>query len=182
MRRNEAGRLVKRSRYLMLSEKCILLMLLEGSDNDTCRVPDYATPSVVELQTWTRLGRSTVYRVLSHTEAHGWMSRESGRGRGHKTRYQLVPRQPDEDCGCPPKKVPSAGLYEQKRSRYVGLEKVPLENESSQVNPRIVGRVTEGRVEEGQPEQCLAAGCDRPARRGCRTCWDHAELEERVAS
>ena len=153
-------------------------MLLEGADNDTCLVPEYTTPSMTELQMWTRLGRSTVYRVLSHTEAHGWLSRQSGRGRGHKTRYQLVPRQPDDDCVCPPKRVPLAGLYEQKRSRHVGLEKVPPENESSQVRPRIVGRVTEGRGEKGQPEQCAIRGCERPSRRGCWTCWEHARRED----
>jgi hypothetical protein len=30
-------------------------------------------------------------------------------------------------------------------------------------------------VAEGGPPSCV--GCDRPARRGCDTCWDHASLE-----
>lgn len=41
---------------------------------------------------------------------------------------------------------------------------------------------TEGKLttnaENGQSPQCIA--CDMPARRGCRTCWNHARLEVRT--
>jgi hypothetical protein len=72
------------------------------------------------------------------------------------------------------------------RERQERHRKTLLSRDRSRDNPRDntrPGQARTGQAPNGQQpltdvhtrEACL--GCDRPARNGCRTCWDHAHLE-----
>lgn len=103
MRRSDAGKVLKRNRYLSISERLVFLLLLEGADNDTCDLPAKMAPnSRVELADWAGLSPRQVQRVFRHLEGHGWVGLERGSGRGKGTKYRLLPRTPDPECppGC----------------------------------------------------------------------------------
>lgn len=100
MKRSTAGHRVKQCAYLTSSEKHVLLTLLEVAQNDDCTLLDRWTPSVSTLSVQTSLSLATVKRAMRHLELHGWLSRKPGMGRGHKSSYALLPREPDALCPC----------------------------------------------------------------------------------
>lgn len=100
MKRSTAGHRVKQCSYLTSSEKHVLLTLLEVAQNDDCTLLDRWTPTVAALSIQTSLSLATVKRAMRHLEQHGWLCRRSGQGRGHKSSYALLPREPDALCSC----------------------------------------------------------------------------------
>lgn len=149
MRRGQAGLLVKRCDYLSASDKAVFLALLETADNATCLVPDKMAPTLDTLTRWTSLSRRTVQRATAHLELHGWAAVTRGQGRGIRSRYALVPREPDLSCSC--EKVSRRhplpirkGVTEDEKRCHERPEKVSRGPESPQVNTGIARREKEG--------------------------------------
>lgn len=171
MKRNDAGRIVKRCAYLAPTDKLVFLMLLEGADNTNCTVPDYMTPTTPELAVWTSLSLATVKRSIRHLELHGWLQRDPGRGRGRKSTYGLVPREPDACCGCekvslralsdeskgvtPEPFMDTKGVTGDKKRGHLEQEKGSDDLGTPQVSPAIVGRDSrEGREQYQRCDRC----------------------------
>lgn len=160
MNRYEAGKLVSKCTYLSAAEKSVFRTLLERSNNYTCGLDAKFTPTVPELVLATSLHRATVLRSIGHLETHRWMERTAGKGRGHKSRYQLVPGIPDPSCDC---KRSHQATVSSSNSRTRRPEKVALPPESAQVKSPFRTRTAEEEKEEhgckvNPDDQCRGAG------------------------
>lgn len=193
MKRSAAGRLARDSEELSVAEYAVFMTLLDRADNDTCVVPDRRTPSLRQMALESKVSKSTVALGLDHLERHGWLSRERSKGgRGAKTSYVLVPgvvspcqcktvRRPDR------LRQPRNGPTEPRNGPVVGTETV-RRDESFRRSDHAMhqGHLGEGVPGMGQNDTnvttlprptCAVTGCERPARRACRTCWEHASQE-----
>ena len=200
MNKNEADKLVRGCRYLTPGQRLVFLTLLGRVDYATCELPERFTPTLAELAGWTGLAEKSVKRSLAHLDAHGWVGREVGRGRGHKSRYELLPRTPDPQCGCRPVKGDKMTPFTEGRKGVIGGEKrghsdprkgdIGDRKAAGQQPVSLEGREGEGRVmpdttmntrtSEYVPSerpQCAFEGCAELARRACVTCFEHARLE-----
>jgi hypothetical protein len=136
------------------SERLVFFVLLERANNDDCAVPDFMTPSLVQLADDTGLSKKTVRAGLNHLESHGWVHRaRSAGGRGHKTGYRL-----DHGCECDcPKQEPQSPFSSEKQ----GTERPQKQGTSIPQNGRsaFVPHVgsTEGRTKEGQLEPAASS-------------------------
>src|SRR5438046_1316600 len=91
MRRGEGGKHLRtRGRWMRPSERIVFLILLERSDNTTCSVPSFMTPSLTQLADAARYSNSATAEALTHLERHGWVTGARGGGRGRKSGYQLA--------------------------------------------------------------------------------------------
>lgn len=165
MNRNAAGMRVKRCPYLTAAERLVFFALLEVADNADCRVPVTMTPTVPTLAAWTHLGRTTVKRATHHLASHGWLHCEPGKGRGNRSTYALVPREPDPACLCEkgPPRTPLAvvkGSTETPKRVQIEQEKGPTAPVSAQVKPAIARR--DSREEKG------GSGCNVNPDDNCR--------------
>jgi MarR-like DNA-binding transcriptional regulator SgrR of sgrS sRNA len=76
---------------MSLPESAVFYVLLERSDNDTCAIPLWMTPSLVQLAEAVHCSKSAAAAALDHLSAHGWVIRQRTKGgRTHKTTYQLA--------------------------------------------------------------------------------------------
>lgn len=195
MKRSQAGMLVKSCEYLLTSEKAVLLALLERADNETCSLPKTMTPTVATLAVWTSLSLRTVQRVLAHLEKHGWARvTRGGNGRGIKSEYELVPREPDISCDCE-RVSPVRPLRAQKgvtvtpfktekgdtddaKGCHERQERVTSGSESSQVNDGFAHREKRGHVRgsviEGYKRCHSCASTDTQIIGAYRFCREHA--------
>jgi hypothetical protein len=144
---------VKRCDYLTAAERLVFLALLEVANNVDCVVPDNMTPTVPTLAGWTHLGRTTVKRATNHLASHGWLVCEPGRGRGNRSTYALVPREPDPACQClkGPQRTPlvvAKGSNETPKRVQIEQEKGPTGPEFLQVTTDIARR--DSREEKGR--------------------------------
>jgi hypothetical protein len=182
--RGSAERAVAES-GLPMAETLTMMMLLRRAHNDTLAVPDWRTPALPQLAGEVRVDVRRVRRLLAHLERHGWVKRLAGRGRGRKSTYVLLPA--PGSCDCHEKRVSQPPITDRKggletpfcgqgKGVWEAQEKGAKPAASSQVSPGIAPRAHQG---EGVDKEALACigGCGRAARRGCRTCWDHAHLE-----
>lgn len=192
MKRGEADWAVKHCGYLSATDKAVFWALLEPADNDTCVLPDRFTPSLGELARWTSLGVSSVKRALAHLADHGWLLREVGNGRGHKSSYRLVPYAPDADCHCvkgstvTPLRVakePTVDTFAEIKEPTVDLEGVqggprrgPDDSEDQQVKPTFARREAgkQGRHDPGC-DRCSTSPSrvDNGGNRFCASCAPH---------
>jgi len=175
MRRGEAWKpLRERGGWMHSSERVVFYALLERSDNGDCSIPVHMTPSLVQLAEACCCSKSTVALALNHLERHGWITRKRSKGgQGHKTAYRL-----DEGFGCPPdcsKRSDSRTVHEGKRSDSRTHKRSDSHSQNGRSDPASDVGIGEGGNREGEP-LCIG-GCGKPARHGCRTCWDHACLE-----
>jgi hypothetical protein len=107
---------------MKLSERAVFYALLERSDNADCSIPPRMTPSLQQLAEACCCWKSTAVRALDHLEHHAWITRDRVKkpGRGHKTRYKLLPGYPcPPDC---PKRSHSRTLYSKKGSDSATLK------------------------------------------------------------
>lgn len=177
MNRYEAGKLVRSSAWLRLSERTLMLVLLERAHNKTCEIEaKYAPHSRDELARWAGVSVRQVQRGLQHLERHGWLALERGNGRGKGTRYCLVPRLPDVECHCPkgdtrvqretrPDPEDQKGDTMSGKGRHGVLKRETFESESSHVNTDFQARTARTKEEKGQSgckvnpdDDCSGAG------------------------
>lgn len=167
-----------------------MFALLDRANNDDCTIPHWLAPSLTAVVHDTGLARSTVAAIIAHLELHGWLLREgqkrgqvpktkqSGRMRS-VTRWSLLPHDfVPGDCTCPKPDRPSRGPSER--------QKVRTEDHLDSPSNRLVraGQTasgSEGLRGEGSKEEKMGSitciKCAKKPRRGCSTCWDHAEME-----
>lgn len=182
MKRNDAEQALRRNTYLVASEKSVMWALLSRADYGDCKLQPFTVPNKAEeLALWAGLSRAQLYRVFPHLDLHGWLRRETWRGRGKKSAYELLPREPDEACSCvrvAPRDLsgPTKGLTTRQEVSHHETEKVSPSTTSPQVEQPFVLR--EAGTGEG-----VSKGCDRcsatPAlvdnggNRFCATCAPH---------
>lgn len=100
MKRGDAVKAIRACDYLTANDKLVFKELLEGAEFDTLHLSERFTPTRPELARWTSLSESSVKRSVNHLVSHGWLTCETGRGNGRKSRYRLLPGTPDADCTC----------------------------------------------------------------------------------
>jgi hypothetical protein len=77
MRRGEAAKHQREhGRWMRKSERLVFFVLLERSDNYTCTVPDFMTPSLAQLAAEAGCWTSTAAEAITHLEKHGWIIRK----------------------------------------------------------------------------------------------------------
>ena len=114
MNRGSAERAVAES-DLSMAETLTMMMLLRRAHNDTLAVPDWRTPTLPQLAAEVRI--TVAIGSGSPTSGCTGGSRSSGRGRGHKSTYSLLPRGVvPGPCGCL-KGVPCEALCGGKRGQ-----------------------------------------------------------------
>lgn len=198
MNRGSAERAVAES-SLTMAETLTMLQLLRRAHNDTLEVPDWRTPTLPQLAFEVRVSLSTVRRLLKHLGLHTWVKVVPGRGRGHKSTYLLLPAGVAGDpCDCKTggqHRKPAPGRHRKRgtadhlsqplkgvtrETRFPELkgvtehrEKVSTLPGARRSDPVLHQGITKGEVEQG----ACVGGCGKPARRGCRTCWECARLE-----
>jgi hypothetical protein len=180
----QAGRVVNRGQAeravaqsdLPMAETLTMMMLLRRAHNDTLTVPDWRTPSLPQLAGEVRVTERWQRELLAHLERHGWVKVAPGHGRGHKSAYTLMPgKAVPGPCDCPKRGTGEPPLQAE-RGNWDVPEKGNSANGKPQVTPAIAPRAHQGgRVNKGALS-CIG-NCGQPARRACRTCWDHAYLE-----
>jgi hypothetical protein len=173
--RGRAERAVAES-DLSMDETLTMMMLLRRAHNDTLAVPDWRTPTLPQLAAEVRVSVSTIRRRLEHLELHGWVKRSAGRGRGHKSTYALLPvGMAPGPCGCL-KGVTRVKPFTAVKGVRGDREKVSNGYTKPQARLRIAPRAHQGGRVGKEAVACIG-DCGRPARRGCRTCWQCASLE-----
>jgi Helix-turn-helix domain len=175
MRRGEAWKpLRERGGWMRMSERAVFHVLLERSDNGDCMVPDYMTPSLVQLAEACCCSKSTAALALSHLERHGWLTRKRSKGgQGHKTAYRL-----GDGFTCPPdcpKRSDSRTVHEDKQADSRTVKRSDSHSQNGRSDPVSDVGIGEG-GNRGGGALCIG-GCGKPPRHGCLTCWDHARLE-----
>lgn len=104
MNHNQADKLITdHGDYLTATEVNVFRSVLAKADFRDCSVPAFVTPRLAKLASGCRISERTARRALTHLDRHGWLSYQPGNGRGHRAKFQLVPRVPDAKCGCPRK-------------------------------------------------------------------------------
>lgn len=189
MKRSTAGRAIRDS-SLRPNERLVMFALLDRANNEDCAVPHWLAPSLTAVAHDTGLARSTTAATVAHLELHGWLRREgqkagqmaktkqSGRLRSG-TRWHLFP---DDfvpgDCSCAKPDGPRRGLSKRQIGRVGDHLDSPggVSVSAGQAMGGSEGLSVTREVGEGDASvTCI--GCGKSPRRGCRTCWEHAELE-----
>jgi hypothetical protein len=99
VKRSDVERKVAESN-LAMAEKLTMMMLARRADNDTGIVPDWYTPTQAQLAAEVTVSVRWLRELLGHLERHGWVKVASGRGRGHKSAYSLIPGADPGICQC----------------------------------------------------------------------------------
>lgn len=189
MKRSAAGRAIRDS-SLRPNERLVMLVLLDRANNDDCTIPHWLAPSLAAVEHDTGLAHSTVITALAHLEKHGWLRREgqkrgqvaktkqSGRMRS-VTRWSLFP---DDyvpgDCACPKRDRSPSG---QSKSQIVRGAANLDRSAASTISAGQTAGGSEGLRGEGDREEKMGSvtciKCAEKPRRGCSTCWEHAQME-----
>lgn len=143
---------------LSMAETLTMMMLLRRAHNDTLAVPAWRTPTLPQLAAEVRVSVRHQRRLLIHLSRHEWAKVISGRGRGHKSTYSLLPGGVvPGPCDCS-KRGHGNPLLRREKGTWGAPEKGTSARTKAQASNGIAPRGHQGERVKGEALACELCG------------------------